>query len=85
MVCIIHGWFRWFASYTDGEKKLFLKKKILPIHRWYKWSNIWFAPYTDGLDGLHHTQMATKKNYFFAVEHCFSRLVLDLASANATK
>ena len=71
MVCTIHRWFRWIVPYTDGEKKLFLKKK--------------FVPYTDGLDGLHHTQMTTKKIDFFAVEHCLPRLVLDLAPASTSR
>ena len=24
---------------------------VCTIHRWLRWSNIWFAPYTDGTDG----------------------------------
>ena len=53
----------------------FLGKIPPPIHKWHKWSNIWFVPYTDGSDGqiygLHHIQMATKKNYFLCNEALF--------------
>ena len=44
-----------------------VKYMVCIIHRWLRWSNIWFASSTDGSDGqiygLHHQQMAQMVKY----------------------
>ena len=49
-----------------------VKYMVCIIHRWFRWSNIWFASYTDGSDGQIYAHNHRKKNYFFlGKKKCF--------------
>ena len=58
-----------------------VKYMVCTIHRWLRWSNIWFASYTDGSDGqiygLHHTQMAQMVKYMRTIiESLFEKKII---------
>ena len=35
---------------------------VCTIHRWFRWSNIWFASYIDGIESLFEKKYLKKKN-----------------------